>query len=130
VRFTDGLNKKGEQTMTAQTNIHKKKSRMMTYVTMGAGMLALPLAMPAEAHADGLKISLNLGGGYPMYYHPPVQKIVYRPAPQRVVYRPVYRPVYREKVVYRDWRGNRGHGHQKHAHRGHGKDRGHRVAWR
>ncbi len=95
---------------------------------MGMGLLALPLALPSTARADDFRISLNLGGGgyYPVYYQPPVQKVVYRPAPRHVV----YRPVYREKVVYRDYRGHHGHGRHQHAGRGHGRWDDRRTAWR
>lgn len=107
-----------------------KKTAMLT--TVGAGLMALPFALPSTAQADDFKIHLNLGGGgyyQPVAYHPPVQRVVYREVrPQKVVY--VSRPVYRERVVYRDHRGHpgRGHGHWKHDRWD--NDRDHRVAWR
>lgn len=121
--------------MTTQAATPKTNKTM--WMALGAGMLVLPFMLPATAKADDFRIHLNLGG--PAYVQP--QRVVYqdyyRPAPQRVVYikeprRVVYhsRPVYRERVVYRDYRDHgRGHG------RGHDKhdrndDRGNRVAWR
>ncbi|PZP40569.1 MAG: hypothetical protein DI585_00435 [Pseudomonas fluorescens] len=126
--------------MTATTTTAAKPSsakKTAMYAALGAGFLVLPFALPTEAKADDFKISLNLGGPSGYYYQPPVRVVNYHPAPQRIVYvngpRHTYyhsRPVYRERVVYRDYRGHpgKGHGH------GHGRDRwddrGHRQAWR
>lgn len=113
---------------TTVTTFSPKKTAL--FAAMGMGLLALPLAMPSTAQADDFKIHLNLGGwGAPSYYAPAPQRVVYREvAPRRVVY--VSRPVYREKVVYRDYRGHpgRGHGHWKHGRDRWDNDR--RTAWR
>ena len=115
--------------MTAIMNTSGAKKTAL-FAAMGMGLLALPLAMPSTAQADDFKIHLNLGGwGAPTYYTPAPQRVVYREvAPRRVVY--VSRPVYRERVVYRDHRGGNKHGHHGHG-RGHGRwDNDRRTAWR
>lgn len=94
--------------MTAVTKTLSPQKTAL-FAAMGMGFLALPMALPSTAQADDFKIHLNLGGwgGGPSYYSPPPQRIVYREvAPRRVVY--VSRPVYRERIVYRDYRGHRG----------------------
>lgn|GEM_PF-6121381 len=64
------------------------KTKLLTLGAMAAGALALPFALPAAAHADSLRVGINLGTPVvyqpaPVYYRP----VVYRPAP-RVVYVP------------------------------------------
>lgn len=100
--------------MTATTAKVTKKTA--TLAAMGLGLLALPFAMPSTAQADDFKIHLNLGGGG--YYQAP-QRVVYVQEPRRVVYHS--RPVYRERIVYRDYRG----GHNKHWNKGHDRGRDH-----
>ncbi len=115
--------------MTAIMNTYGAKKTAM-FIAAGMGLLALPIALPSTAQAEDFKIHLNLGGGgYPVYYNPPPQRIVYREvAPRRVVY--VSRPAYRERMVYRDYRGPKHHGHHGHG-RGHVRwDNDRRTAWR
>lgn len=116
--------------MTA--NSLTKARNPFIYAAFGAALLALPVALPNTAKADDFKIHLNLGGGAPYYYNPPVERVVYRDyRPERVVY--VSRPVYRERIVYRDYRGHKHWRGKKHNHdhdygRWHDRDR--YVAWR
>jgi hypothetical protein len=113
-----------------------QKTALLT--AFGAGLLALPFAMPSTAQADDFRIHLNLGA--PAYVQP--QRVVYeeyRPAPQRIVYvqqprRVVYvsRPIYRERVVYNNgwhngWNGGRGHHNGRH---GGWDNDDRRTAWR
>jgi hypothetical protein len=113
--------------MTAKTRILTSKKGLIA--AFGVSMLAVPLMMPSTAKADDFKIHLNLGGA--PYYTAP-QRVVYVQEPRRVVYHS--RPVYRERIVYRDYRGHKHHWHKGHDRgrdhgRGHGRhDRD--YAWR
>ena len=104
--------------MTAKTQTLTSNKGLIA--AFGVSMLAVPLLMPTTAKADDFKIHLNLGGA--PYYTAP-QRVVYVQEPRRVVYHS--RPVYRERIVYRDYRGPKHH----HWHKGPGRDHG-RHGWR
>lgn len=87
---------------------------------LGAAALALPMALPATAHADNWNIHLGLGT--PVYYRqaPVAVRYVPAPAPVRVTNYYPY-PVY-QRVVY-------GRPHVVHAPRYGWYNRGHRHGY-
>lgn len=90
---------------------------------LGAGVLALPLAIPNTAHADGLNVHLSLGAPVysTAYYEPTPVAVRYVPAPAPVRVTNYYpRPVY-QRVVF---------GHPRAYYVRHDHHRHHRHAWR